>query len=57
MICKRCMVVMGTGTTYQKRGEDRTSSKRFFECRKCGDRIYNNASSFREYLNIEKKKI
>lgn len=48
---------MGTGTTYQKRGEDRTSSKRFFECRKCGDRIYNNASSFREYLNIEKKKI
>lgn len=52
MLCKRCMVVMKAGTTYeQKKGQNKPSYKRYFECNKCRDRVYANAPNFQEYLN------
>jgi hypothetical protein len=51
MLCKRCMVVMKAGTTYEQKGKDggkrQISHKRFCQCPKCKDRIYTN---FEEYL-------
>lgn len=52
MICKRCMTVMGTGTTYeQRKGGNRPSAKRFHECKKCGDKIYTKEPNFQEYMS------
>ena len=51
------MVVMGTGTRYeQRKGQDRPSHKRYFECRKCHDRVYANAPNFQELLVKESEK-
>lgn len=51
MICRKCMAVMKSGTSYEKRkGEGRPSARRFHECRKCGDKIYANESNFIECL-------
>lgn len=58
MLCKRCNVVMKiTGTSYwnnQNRG--RPTHKRFCECPKCHDRVYNNSSNFQETLSCEFEK-
>ena len=51
MLCKRCMTVMGSGTIYEQRGHDRPLHKRYFECKKCHDRVYTNAPNFQEYLD------
>lgn len=57
MWCKRCMVVMGTGTTYeQKKGQDKPSHRRYFECGKCHDKIYTNAPNFQECLDKSSQK-
>ena len=57
MLCKRCMVVMETGTRYeQKKGQSKPLHKRFCECKKCGDRIYTNAPNFQEILANESEK-
>lgn len=57
MLCNRCMTVMGTGTRYeQRKGQDRPSHKRYFECRKCHDRVYANAPNFQELLVKESEK-
>ena len=57
MLCRRCMVVMITGSRYeQKKGQKETSHQRYFECRKCYDRVYNNTSSFQEVLARESEK-
>ena len=49
MLCKRCMVVMKSGTTYEhKNGQD--SAKRYDECPKCHDKKYNNTLNFQESL-------
>ncbi len=51
MFCRRCMIVMGTGTRYeQKKGQDRPSYSRYFECGKCHDRVYTNAPNFQETM-------
>ena len=51
------MTVMGTGTRYEhKKGQDKSSYRRYFECRKCHDRIYTNASNFQEMLARESEK-
>lgn len=58
MLCKRCNIVMGImGTSYwsnQNRG--RPSYKRYSECPKCRNRIYNNSSNFQETLSSEFEK-
>lgn len=57
MLCKRCMVVMETGTRYeQKKGQDRPSHRRYFECGKCYDKIYTKAPNFQEMLIKESEK-
>ena len=57
MLCKRCMVVMGTGTTYeQKKGQSKPSHRRFCECNNCKDRVYINSPNFQEVMKRESEK-
>lgn len=57
MLCRRCNSIMKTGTRYeQRKGQTRLSHKRYFECRKCHDRVYTNTSNFQELLVKEKDK-
>lgn len=57
MLCKRCMTIMGTGTSYeQKKGQEKPSHRRFFECGKCHDKIYTNAPNFQEIMRNESEK-
>lgn len=56
MWCKDCNVVMSiAGTTYQKKEKDKhnkdiSTYKRYNECPKCHDKIYNNSGNFQEIL-------
>lgn len=52
MICKWCDVVMKSGTHY----EQGKSPKRYNECPKCGDKVYNNGKNFQEVLHSEIEK-
>lgn len=57
MLCKRCMTVMKIGTSYeQKKGQNKPSHRRYFECSKCHDRVYTNAPNFQEILVKESNK-
>ena len=40
MLCKRCMTVMATGTTYEQRRDGKSSARRFHECKRCHDKVY-----------------
>lgn len=52
MLCKRCMTVMITGTTYgQKNNQEKLIARRFHECKKCRDKIYTNEPNFQECMN------
>ncbi len=42
MLCKRCMTVMATGTTYEQRRDGKSSARRFHECKRCHDIIQKN---------------
>lgn len=46
---------METGTTYERKrypnGKEKIEHKRFCQCPKCKDRIYNNSFNFQETLN------
>lgn len=47
------MVVMKPGTTYEKKDERNSGNivhKRFCQCPRCKERIYNNSSNFQEIL-------
>lgn len=50
MLRKRCMVVMGTGTTYEQNKDGKSSARRFYECKKCGDKVYTKESNFQECM-------
>lgn len=50
MLCKRCMIVMGTGTTYEQNENGGSSAKRFHECKKCRDKVYTKEPNFQEYM-------
>ena len=51
------MTVMETGTRYeQNKGQDKPAHKRYFECKKCHDRVYTNTSNFQEMLKKESEK-
>ena len=52
------MTVMETGTRYeQNKGQDKPAHKRYFECKKCHDRVYTNTFNFQEMLKKSQKKI
>lgn len=59
MICKRCNEIMKSGTRYEKNKEqEKFSRKKYYECKKCHDRVYVKTSSFRELMfnALEKRK-
>lgn len=57
MLCKKCMIVMRTGTRYeQRKGHDSPSNRKYYECNRCYDRVYTNASNFQEIMKIESNK-
>lgn len=51
MLCKRCMSVMNTGTTYEQKRNGRSLSRRFCECKKCHDKVYTKEPNFQECMN------
>lgn len=51
MLCKRCMIVMRTGTTYEQRKDDKSSARRFHKCKKCNDKVYTKEPNFQEHMN------
>lgn len=51
MLCKRCMTVMGTGTTYEHDKNDRSLARRFYECKKCHDKVYTKEPNFQECMS------
>lgn len=52
MLCKRCMTVMKSGTTYeQKKDGDKTFARRFYKCNKCHDKVYTKEPNFQEYMS------
>lgn len=51
MICKRCMIVMSTGTTYENDKEGRASARRYHECKNCHDKVYTKELNFQECMN------
>lgn len=56
MICKRCMTVMGTGTTYEQRKDGKPSTRRYYECKKCYDRVYTKEPNFQERMSKASEK-
>lgn len=59
MLCKRCMMVMGTGTTYEQRKEDgKSSARRYYECKnkKCRYRVYTKEPNFQECMSRASEK-
>lgn len=56
MLCKRCMTVMETGTTYKQNKYGKPSTKRFHECKKCHDKVYTKEINFKEYMGKASEK-
>lgn len=56
MLCKRCMTVMETGTTYEQNKDGKPSVRRFHECKKCYDKVYTKEMNFQEYMNKASEK-
>ena len=57
MLCRRCMTVMETGTTYEQRKDDGKSlTRRFHECKKCHDKVYTKEPNFQECMNKASEK-
>lgn len=51
MLCKDCMIVMKTGTEYYpKKNIKDKGYKRFYKCKKCGDKIYTKEPNFQECM-------
>lgn len=50
------MIVMRTGTTYEKKNGEGLSARRFYECKKCHDKIFTKEPNFQEYINRASKK-
>lgn len=52
VLCKKCMTVMETGTEYYPKKDKRDRGyKRFYECKKCNDKIFTKEPNFQEYMN------
>ena len=57
MFCKRCMTVMGTGTEYYPKKDDRDKGyRRYHKCKKCGDKVYTKEPNFQECMNKASEK-
>lgn len=40
MLCKRCLTEMRIGTTYEQDKNGKFKVRRFFECKKCHEKVY-----------------
>lgn len=56
MLCKKCMVVMEAGTSYEQNREGKSSARRFHECKKCHDKVYTKEPNFQECMNKASEK-
>ena len=56
MLCKKCMIVMETGTTYEQKKDNKSSARRFHECRKCHDKVYTKEPNFQECMSKASEK-
>lgn len=57
MLCRKCLVVMETGTTYEQNKENGKSlARRYHECKKCNNRVYTKEPNFQEYMDEAVKK-
>ena len=50
------MVVMRSGTSYEQRKGNSKGYRRFDECPKCHDKVFNNTLNFQETLARETEK-
>lgn len=51
MLCKKCMSLMRTGTTYEQKMNGKSLVRRFHECKKCHDKIYTKEPNFQGCMN------
>lgn len=56
MLCKRCMTIMGTGTTYEQNEDGNQLARRFHECKKCHDKVYIKELNFQECISKASEK-
>lgn len=56
MLCKRCMAVMKSGTLYEQKNDNKKGYRRYDECPKCHDKVFNNLPNFQETLAKETEK-
>jgi len=57
MICKKCGIVMESGTEYNPKRDNRDKGyRRYSKCRKCCNKIYNSSPNFQEILGNESVK-
>lgn len=50
------MGVMKTGTTYEQNEDGKPSARRFYECKKCHDKVYTKEPNFQECVISTSKK-
>ena len=51
VLCKKCMIIMKTGITYEQNKDGRSSARRFYECKKCHDKVYTKESNFQDCMS------
>lgn len=56
MLCKRCMTVMESGTTYEQYKDGKYSARRYHECKKCHDKTYTKELNFQECMSKASEK-
>lgn len=59
MLCRRCLIVMETGTEYYPRKNEKDKGyRRFYKCKKCHKKLYTKESNFQELImkSLEKSR-
>ena len=46
----------GTGTTYEQNRDGKQSARRFYECKKCHDKVYTKEPNFQECMSKASEK-
>lgn len=45
------MTVMVAGTTYERSRDGKSSARRYYECKKCHDKVYTKEPNFQECMS------
>ncbi len=52
MWCKKCMIVMRAGTEYYPKIDNKGKGyRRYYECRRCGKKIFTKEPNLQECIN------